>query len=272
MSINFFEGREKLPVSALVVSLNEGYLLQDCLNSISFCDEILVADLMSTDDTESIAQKHKAIVLKHEPLPVVEMFHKWLSEQAKNDWVLITDPDERIDAVLVKQVMDLFNNIQGDIAIIRVPILFYMRKRALKGTVWGGDNSRPLLINKQRVVFSPHVHAGIRIKEGYKVQTLPFNGTRTNVDHHLWMSSYSQLFEKHHRYLKKEGDARYARGERFSFKNLMVRTSKAFYYSFFYKKGYQDGLTGFALSLFWAYYNWRIQFSIRRIEKQQKQV
>ncbi len=267
MAIRFYEGNQKLPVSAIVTSLNEGHLLQDCLRSISFCDEIIVADLNSNDSTEAVAKACGAKVVKHDLVPVVEMIHGWLAPQAKHEWLLLIDPDERIDKVLADELIILFGTLSKDVAIVRVPIVFYLGRHPLNGTVWGGENTRPLFLNKSRVDFLPDVHAGLKIREGNRILIVPFNNERTNIDHHLWSEGFMQLIKKHHRYLLKEGDVRFRRGERFSWKNFFIVPLKSFYYCFFFKKGYRDGITGLLLSFFWGYYNLRIQWAIHKSGK-----
>ncbi len=46
----------KTPVSAVLITQNAASMLAACLASVAFCDEILVVDSGSTDDTISIAQ------------------------------------------------------------------------------------------------------------------------------------------------------------------------------------------------------------------------
>ena len=54
----------RLPISALVASGNEAKELRRCLATLGFCDEIIVVDLESTDDTISVAEQAGAGVVR----------------------------------------------------------------------------------------------------------------------------------------------------------------------------------------------------------------
>jgi len=88
---------------------------------------------------------------------------------------------------------------------------------------------------------------------------------------HYWIDSYAQLFSKHERYLKMEGKARFAQGERFSLKKMIISTLRKFKNSFIKKKGWRGGWTGWFLSFFYAQYVARGWLALRRYENSQKQ-
>src|SRR5689334_12464375 len=86
----------KLPVSAIVASCNEADLLGECLKSLSFCSEIIVYDLESTDRTREVAESHRARVIAHERVPIVEEIRRESVNVAKFDWMFFLDPDETL--------------------------------------------------------------------------------------------------------------------------------------------------------------------------------
>ena len=49
--------KEKASVTTLVFTLDEEIHLPSCLNSLAWCDQIVVVDSFSNDATESIAKK-----------------------------------------------------------------------------------------------------------------------------------------------------------------------------------------------------------------------
>jgi len=86
-------------LSACIITLNEADRIDACLDSLAFCDEIIVVDSGSTDDTRTRAAAHGADVR-------VRAFDGYRSQKAfavglaKNDWVLCLDADERVTAAL----------------------------------------------------------------------------------------------------------------------------------------------------------------------------
>jgi glycosyltransferase involved in cell wall biosynthesis len=258
----------KLPISAIVVGYNEAHLLDECLSSITFCDEILYFDLNSSDNSIEIATKCHAKVKKHDRVPGCEWIHSSFADKTTNEWVLITDPDEVIDCALVEELKDIFKNgLHPEVGAIIVPCVFYFKQLKLKGTAWGGVNNRVLIANNKRFDFSNHVHVGRNLKKGFRYLELSF--TQANVVHHYWMQGYKKLFAKHSRYLKNEGEARYSIGHRTSFKEIAFEPWRQFVFSFITKKGHRDGLTGLFLSLFWAWYQTFALISLYKVQKKQ---
>lgn len=256
----------KLPISALVVGYNEADLLSSSLSSLEFCDEIIYFDLGSSDNSINIALDYNANVINHSKVPGCEWIHAKYAYSTKHDWVLITDPDEVISSSLIQELKLCFEGglLKEDIGSITVPWIFYFKKHRLKGTTWGGVNSRILLVNNKRFKFSPHVHRGRQLIDGFTNYSIDFKDL--NFIAHYWMQSYRKLIEKHLRYLRNEGESRYSQGQRTSFWLIIKAPFKEFRYSFFLKEGYKDGLIGFFLSLFWALYESASQIKLRQYQ------
>ncbi|AOW19499.1 glycosyltransferase [Urechidicola croceus] len=247
-------------ISAVVVSHNEGHLLDACLKSILFCDEIIVVDLESTDNTKEIAEKYEAKYIYHQKVPVVEIIHTWIQDKTKYDWILITDPDEVCSNDLSKELLEILPSVPLDIGLIDVPWKFYFGNHLLKGTQWGGVQRRVFLVNKNRFIFTKEVHRGRHLKKGYKPYIVKNKGN--NFVHHFWMQNLRQLTAKHKRYLNREAESRYNSGERSTIKQILKTPLNEFYSSFWIKNGFKDGFTGFFLSLFWAWYETKAKLKL----------
>ncbi len=95
-------GRE--PISAFVITFNEEDKLARCLETIDFCDEIVVIDCFSTDRTVEIAKEYGARVV----------FRAWTNfrdqksfglDQTTHDWILNVDADEHISPELRESIL-----------------------------------------------------------------------------------------------------------------------------------------------------------------------
>lgn len=84
------------PISTCIVCRNEADKLGPCLESVSWCDDVVVMDLASTDGSAELAESHGARVVRHEPVPIVELVRNEVAAHARHDWILVVDPDERI--------------------------------------------------------------------------------------------------------------------------------------------------------------------------------
>ena len=87
-------GRERL--SAVVTTLDNAATLNDCLASLGFCDEIVLLDSGSRDDTVAIAGRHGARVYV-EPFKGYGPQKQSAVDKAAHDWVLLLDADERLE-------------------------------------------------------------------------------------------------------------------------------------------------------------------------------
>jgi len=94
-----------MPLSAVLITHNAGALLERCLASVAFADEILLVDSGSDDDTVPIAKRHGARVVQHEWLGFGPQ-KQFAVESAANDWVLCLDADEQVSDTLKKSIME----------------------------------------------------------------------------------------------------------------------------------------------------------------------
>lgn len=242
-----------LPISAIVASRNEGLELDRCLAALRFCDEIVVIDLESDDDTARVAKAHGATVVHHPFVPVVEQARVDVVGRARHDWLLFTDPDEEIPAALADEIAERLPELPEDVAVVWAPIRFLFRERPLRGTIWGGENRRRLLVRRDRVDLTPTVFAGTVARPGFGILQLPFS-EETAIRHH-WVSGYRDWIRKHRRYLIHEAEGRFRAGEVTGIRAVLMRPWRSFNDCFVTKRGYRDGVTGFALSALWAVYS-----------------
>jgi glycosyltransferase involved in cell wall biosynthesis len=111
------------PLSVLIPVKNEAANLRDCLASVSFADEIVVADSASMDGTQGIATAAGARVVQFAWNGKFPRKKNWALENIswQNEWVLIIDADERITSELEKEIRDAIrrDNVDG----------FYLNRR-----------------------------------------------------------------------------------------------------------------------------------------------
>lgn len=88
-----------VPLSATLITLNAASQLAQTLASLHFCDDIVVVDSGSTDDTLAIAQAHGARVIQ-QPWLGFGPQKQFAVTSAQHDWVLCVDADERVSEAL----------------------------------------------------------------------------------------------------------------------------------------------------------------------------
>ena len=98
-------GAPRLPLSAVLITLNAASQLEACLASLAFADDILVVDSGSTDTTVDIAQRHGARVIAQAWLGYGAQ-KQFAVERAAHDWVLCLDADERVTPTLQASIAE----------------------------------------------------------------------------------------------------------------------------------------------------------------------
>lgn len=87
----------KVPVTAIVMTLNEKQNLEECLSSVAdFVDEIIVVDCYSTDNTLEIAKKYTNKIYQNKWVNYSQQYNWAINNtDIKNEWILRLDADER---------------------------------------------------------------------------------------------------------------------------------------------------------------------------------
>ena len=100
---------DKPPLSVVIISLNAAPAIAACLESVAFADELVVVDSGSHDGTVDIARRMGARVIEHE-------WHgfgpqkQFAVNQARHDWVLCLDSDERVSTALAQSIGAVMKN------------------------------------------------------------------------------------------------------------------------------------------------------------------
>lgn len=257
----------KLPITAFIASCNEAHLLEKCLNALRFCKSIVVFDLESSDNTEEVAKQFGCKVIQHQRIPYIELIEPQFLEICQTDWMMLLDPDEVLQIGCEVFLQQEFSKLDEDknIGAINFPWQFYFKSHQLKGTHWGGNNSKAILIRKSAVEFNGRVHSGISIKKEFT----SFNVKRKEnlFIAHYWMSSYQTLFEKHMRYFDGTGEFQYHSGKRTNLLNILMAPVVGGLESFFIKEGFRDGFVGLFLAFFNSWLNTGLHLTLYRYQK-----
>ena len=99
-----------LPITAIVLTLNEEKNLPECLESlVNFVETVYVVDSGSTDRTVEIAQAYEVETFLHSFENYAQQ-RNWAQHNLpiSHDWVLHVDADERISAELQQSIRQFF--------------------------------------------------------------------------------------------------------------------------------------------------------------------
>jgi glycosyltransferase involved in cell wall biosynthesis len=186
-------------VSCLILTKDEEINLEACLESLSFCDDIVVYDSYSTDATLAIANAHPCVRL------IQRKFDNWSSHQNwgveniefKHPWVLYIDADERVSPDLAAEIQRVAHSDSPNSAFrMRRKDMFMGRwiRRASLYPTWLVRLFRPEKIRYERLINPVAVVSGdIGNLNGHLIH-YPFSkGIRQWMDRHNSYSSFESI-------------------------------------------------------------------------------
>ena len=230
------------PLTVIVPCGNEEAVIEGCLASVGFADEILVVDSFSTDGTLAIARKYTDRILQHEYINSAAQ-KNWAIPQARHEWVLIVDCDERVTPELAAEIKAILEAPQYDGYWIRRRN-FMFGKEIRHGT-WSTDKVLRLFRRDLGRYENKHVHAEIELdgRVGWFRGKLVHHGFR----------SLSQYLSKMDRY--GAWGALNARdlGLRGTGWRIAVHSLGSFLKSYLLRCGFLDGTEGLIIALMEAY-------------------
>jgi glycosyltransferase involved in cell wall biosynthesis len=92
-------------ISAIIITKNEEKMVEDCLKSLDWVDEIVLIDTGNTDKTNEIAIKYGAKIVKFSD---EGSFAEWRNKgamNAKSDWLFYIDADEKVSKFLKEEIL-----------------------------------------------------------------------------------------------------------------------------------------------------------------------
>jgi len=117
-------------LSVVVICYNEEEIIEKCLNSVKWADEIIVVDSYSTDQTMKIAKGYTDRIYQHEWQGYGRQKNLALS-YASHPWVLSLDADEVLSAELIEEIRTLLIK-DGKCKGYRLPRMTYYLGRLLR--------------------------------------------------------------------------------------------------------------------------------------------
>jgi len=110
------------PVACAIVCQDEAEHIAACLESATWCDELVVVDGGSRDATIDIARRFTPRVIEH-PWPGYHAQKQYALEAAREPWVLSLDADERVTPELATEIRSALASVGADVDGFAVPRL-----------------------------------------------------------------------------------------------------------------------------------------------------
>ncbi|WP_298267861.1 glycosyltransferase family 2 protein [Geobacter sp.] len=236
-------------IAAVINTRNEETNIAYCLESVKWCDEIVVVDMESEDRTVQIAQQYTDRVFNHDRILAFDAARKFAVERAQCEWILLVDADELIPRTLAERLKEVCRTDEAD--AVFMPFMNYLFGKRNRHTGWWPDY-HCRFFKKEVMSFSEKIHAYQRLRDDARTITLPAE-ERYAVQHFAYRDA-EQFIAKLNRYTSIEASAYFAKGVTFSRTKLLKGFIGEFLTRYVGMKGYRDGIRGLFVSLLMGTY------------------
>jgi glycosyltransferase involved in cell wall biosynthesis len=245
-----------MQLTAVILTKNEERNILACIESLLWCDDVLVFDSFSEDRTVELARQAGADVLQH-PFSDFAAQRNAALDAIEADWIFFVDADERATPELGSEISAAVH--RQDVNGWWVPRHNYVFGRLTRGAGYYPDYQMRLLrAGTGRYERPASEIVVLEGADGHLSQAL-IHYNYENVGHFRRIQSTREVFEATN--LHRQGTRPRAR-------TLLLQPMRHFWWRYVTLKGYQDGLHGLRLCGLLAYYfGWRYYYRLWRMER-----
>jgi glycosyltransferase involved in cell wall biosynthesis len=229
---------ERLPISVVVPTLNEGLRLEAALATVRWADEIIVVDAGSTDDTTTVARRCGARVMSLSGTTIAAQRNAGIAA-ARNQWIFALDADEQVTPELRESLSALCDGRNTPHRAFRVRSRNWHLGRELRHGPWGRDWKVRVFSREER--FNDR-----RVHEN--LETLDDVGALDGALLHHPYRDLSHQVVKIAQYAKWGAQDLRAGGKQPSVAAMIFRPVWRFFRDYVLLGGWRDGAAGFVVA------------------------
>lgn len=223
-------------VSVVIATKDVAHLIDDCLQSVTWADEVIVVDMHSTDDTKEICASYRNVCLYSRDDYIFGNMNFGFN-QVRSQWTLRLDSDERISPELATEIEQILRDPPSTITGYEFPqqlvilghVLKYGRARDPYRKMMFRTGSAHYAVQSEHEELST-CGRWVRLRHPY------VHLNYVHVDQYLIKTNYYTTRDVERMELADEAPA---------IREGIVATLRAFYLYYLKKQGFRDGWPGF---------------------------
>jgi glycosyltransferase involved in cell wall biosynthesis len=241
------DGDEKLTrsrVSACVITFNEEDNIRRCLDSLTWCDEIVVVDSYSTDRTPEICRTFTDRFYQHEWRGYIGQ-RNLIRTMAECPWILFLDADEEVSPGLKAEIQRALSETPDRHAGYEFPRQVYYLGRWIRFGSWYPDYKLRLFRKGKGTIGGVEPHDQVHVQ-----------GPVGRMKHPIWHYTYADISDHirtMNRFSTISSRALYDQGQRFNWIDFLFRPGWRFFKGFVLRSGWLDGRRGFIIAMINAF-------------------
>lgn len=227
-------------ITALIICKNEEKNIEECINSLLWCDEIILIDSFSEDDTVTIAKKFKCSIIQNAWNGFAEQ-RRFALSQANTEWILSLDADERCTVALQNEIHTLLAGNDVPENGFEIPRKSFFLNKWIKHGGWYPNYQLRFFRKESAGVSDRLVH------ESYTVEGK--TGRLNNDILHFTVTSVKDYMNKINNYSDLSALEKVNR-KKIGYFDLLVSPQIAFLQQYVLKGNFLDGAEGLMVSRF----------------------
>ena len=144
-------------IGAIVLTRDSEGVIEDCLRSLAWVNQIVVVDSGSKDKTIKIAEKYGAKFVISKEDGFSEKRNKG-AEEVTEEWLLYIDSDERVIPALRDEIMQLINKSINQFSAYAIPRRNIILGKELKHGGWWPDYVKRLFLKSKFKRWKGELH------------------------------------------------------------------------------------------------------------------
>ena len=231
-------------LTAIIPVGNEIHNIEEVIASVSFADEILVVDSYSTDGTFELAEKLATKVIRRTfDYPASQK--NWAIPQAKHEWILLVDADERVTPELKAEIMEVLENPNPDIVAYWIGRMNHFMGERVHYSGWRNDKVIRLFRRDFCKYEDKHVHEEI-IANGTV-------GTLKNKFYHNTYTSFDAYMNKMNKYATWQAKDYDKKTGMLTPYHFIIKPFWGFFKHYIVQSGFRDGVVGLTIGYIQGY-------------------
>ncbi len=235
-----------MKITATIITLNEERNIARSIESLRCCDEIVVVDSGSNDRTVELAANLGARVVES-PWHGYATQKNYAADQATNDWILSLDADEALSESLEGEIWTLKKR-GPNCDAYTVPRLAQYMGRWILHSGWYPDRKVRLYHRAKAKWMGDFVHESVQVRG--RVGHLDANLLHYTCD------SLSEHLKTMDRYTTLAAEELVFRKQTIYTRNMILDPAWTFLKTYFFQRGFQDGLEGLTIAYMAALYTY----------------
>ncbi len=246
-------------ISVVINTLNEEANIRPCIESVrALADEIVVCDMSSDDRTAELAEALGARVIGHERTGFVEPARHFAISQARYEWILVLDADERMTPRLASRLREVAE--KGDTDVVCLwRLSWYFGGWVRHGGFFSGNFPR---FFRKRVYLDSYRQDEELVHHNFRALAGQRNRLQLSSEYYILHLAYPDV-EKYvvktlGMYARVEAEQRAALGESCPWWRLFAVPVMVFIRAFVWRRGFIDGMRGFVLAVLYSVYRFTV--------------